>query len=145
MTYAGQKATFDAVAARYDAVRPSYPESLVQAVIDLTGLPEEGRILEIGCGTGQATLPFASRGYRLLCLEPGRNLADVAAHNLRAYPWVTIQSVTFEDWSPEEEAFDLVMSAQAFHWIPAEIGYPGAARALKPAGSIALFWNLSPE
>ena len=36
-------------------------------------------------------------------------------------------------------AFDLVMSATAFHWIAPEIGYPKAAAALKPTGSLAIF------
>jgi SAM-dependent methyltransferase len=42
------------------------------------------------------------------------------------------------------EAFDLVISATAFHWIPPEIGYPKAAQVLKPTGCIALFWNTHP-
>jgi len=36
------------------------------------------------------------------------------------------------------------MSAQAFHWIPKEIGYAKAARALKDGGHLALFWNRYP-
>ncbi len=145
MTYTGPKATFDGVAAVYDAVRPAYPDALIQAVVDLSGLPAEGRILEIGSGTGQATLPFAARGYALLGLEPGPNLAALAAQKLRAYPRVAIQTTTFENWPLEAGAFDLVMSATAFHWIPPEVGYPKAAQALRPTGCIALFWNLQPE
>lgn len=145
MTFKGKSAAFDSVAERYDAARPSYPEALIQAVIDLAALPEGGRILEIGSGTGQATRPFANRGYPLLCLEPGAHLAAIAAHNFRDYPHVRIQADTFEDWPLEAEAFDLVMSAQAFHWIPEEIGFAKAAQTLKRTGSIALFWNLSPD
>ena len=145
MIYEGRKATFDTVAANYDAVRPSYPEALFQAIIDLAKLSESARILEIGCGTGQATLPLARRGYSLLCLEPGQNLAALAARKLRPYPLATVLPVSFEEWGLEEKAFDLVMAAQSFHWIPAEIGYPKAAQSLKPTGSLALFWNLQPD
>ena len=145
MTYTGKSAAFDAVASKYDAVRPGYPEALIQAVIDLAALPRGGRILEIGSGTGQATRPFANRGYPLLCLEPGPHLAAIAAHTFRDNPHVRIQADTFEDWPLEAEAFDLVISAQAFHWIPAEIGFAKVAQALKRTGSIALFWNLSPD
>ena len=42
------------------------------------------------------------------------------------------------------EAFDLVYSAQAFHWVPPDTGVPKAARALKPGGQVALIWNLYP-
>ncbi len=145
MTYTGLKATFDAVAAGYDAVRPTYPQELIHSILDFSQLPQQGRILEVGCGTGQATLPFAARGYAMLCLEPGHNLAATLAHHVAPFPRIAIEEVTFEDWPVETEAFDLVMAAQSFHWIPAEIGCAKAAQALKPTGSLALFWNLSPD
>ncbi len=136
---------FDEVAQLYDAVRPGYPEALIEDVIELALLLPEATILEVGTGTGKATVPFASRGYTIHCLEPGRNLAAVASKNLHSYPNVVIETVKFEDWQLQEAAFDLVISAQAFHWIPAEIGYPLAAQALKEKGHIAVFWNFSPN
>ncbi|HEX6292127.1 MAG TPA: methyltransferase domain-containing protein [Herpetosiphonaceae bacterium] len=137
--------TFDEVAELYDRIRPSYPAELVEAIIDVTQLRVTARILEIGCGTGQATLPFARRGYEMLCLEPGRNLAAVAAENLRAYPNVTIENVTFEDWPLPSQAFDLVISATAFHWLADEIKYVKTAQALDDTGWIALCWNMTPD
>jgi hypothetical protein len=41
----------------------------------------------------------------------------------------------------EAQAFDLVLSATAFHWIAPEIGYPKAAQALKDSGYLAIFSN----
>jgi protein-L-isoaspartate O-methyltransferase len=136
---------FDEVAQLYDAVRPGYPEALIEDVIGLANLPRKATILEVGTGTGKATVPFASRGYTIHCLEPGRNLAAVASKNLRDYPKVVIENVKFEDWQLHKAVFDLVISAQAFHWIPASIGYPKAAQALKERGYVALFWNFSPN
>ncbi len=135
---------FDEVAQLYDEIRPSYPEALIEDVIELADLATSAAILEVGTGTGKATVPFASRGYTVHCLEPGRNLAAVASKNLRSYPKVVIENVKFEDWQLHKAVFDLVISAQAFHWIPASIGYPKAAQALKERGYIALFWNFSP-
>lgn len=133
--------TFDEVAGWYDEVRPGYPEPLVEDVLALSAIPPGGRILEIGCGTGQATLPFARRGYSLLCLELGSRMAALTAEKCRPYPGVEIQNVAFEDWPLPGRAFDLVISASAFHWIPPEIGYAKVAASLKPGGSIALFWH----
>jgi SAM-dependent methyltransferase len=56
------RATFDRVAPLYDEARPTYPEELFDDVVSLSGIPPGGRILEIGCGTGQATVLFARRG-----------------------------------------------------------------------------------
>jgi SAM-dependent methyltransferase len=140
----GQRTTFNSVAELYDEVRPGYPQALIEDTLTLSEIPPDGRILEIGCGTGKATLPFARRGYAMLCLELGDELAAVAARNCLLYPRVEIQNVSFEDWSLQRASFDLVISAQAFHWIPHEIGFPKSAAALKDSGSIALFWNHYP-
>ena len=137
--------SFNRVADLYDAHRPDYPEALVESVIALAGLRPGSRILEIGSGTGKATAPFARRGFSILCIEPGHNLAAVAARKFADYPAVAFEAVPFEDWPERQGEFDLVMAAQAFHWVPKEIGYAKAARALKLGGHLALFWNRDPD
>ena len=136
--------SFDQVAETYDTFRPTYPPELVEAVIALSGIPAAGKILEIGSGTGKASLLFAQHGYSMVCVEPGENLAAVAARNLAAFPGVQFELSRFEDWQETTGVFDLAFSAQAFHWVPKEIGYAKAARALKPHGHLALFWNMYP-
>ena len=135
------RTTFDGAALLYDEVRPGYPEELFDDVVSLSGIPPGGRVLEIGCGTGQATLPFARRGYRILCVELGDNLAAVARRNLASYPQAETLTADFEDVSLPEGAFDLAISATAFHWLDPTVAYPKVARALRPEGALALFWN----
>ncbi|HTP06801.1 MAG TPA: class I SAM-dependent methyltransferase [Anaerolineae bacterium] len=136
---------FDGVADRYAAYRPAYPQALIDTLISITGIQGDSKILEIGSGTGKATLPFAQRGFSMLCIEPGKNLVAVAAQALRDFPRVEFETVAFEQWHERPREFDLVMSAQAFHWIPKAIGYAKAARALKETGQLALFWNMHPD
>lgn len=136
-----RRVTFDEVATLYDAVRPGYPAELYDDVVSLSGIPAGGRILEIGPGTGQATAPFARRGYRIVCIELGENMAAVARHNLARFPQVEVVTGAFEDWPVEEGAFDLVISATAFHWIHPDVRYSKTAQALKPGGAIALIWS----
>lgn len=142
-----RRITFEEVADLYDEVRPDYPKELIEDVLALSGIPADGRILEIGCGPGNATLPFARRGYTILAIELGARLAALAAGRCRAHPGVEIRNTAFEDWELAEKAFDLAISADAFHWIPPEVGYPKVARALKDSGSAAFFWHvpLDPE
>jgi SAM-dependent methyltransferase len=138
------RAIFDGAARDYDEVRPGYPEKLIEDIILISDIPQGGKILEIGCGTGQATIPFAKRGYSMLCLDIGKELVALACENCRQYPNVQIRNVSFENWKPKVNSFDLVMSATAFHWIPPEIGYLKSAQVLKDSGYIAMFWNLHP-
>lgn len=135
------RATFDRAALLYDEARPGYPESVFGDVVALSGIPPGGRVLEIGCGTGQATVPFARRSYRILCVELGENLAAVARKNLAAYPWTEVRTGAFEDWPVEKEAFDLVVSAEAFYWLDRPVVYRKATQALRPGGALALLWN----
>src|SRR5919107_280790 len=95
------RSTFDGAALLYDEVRPGYPEDLFDDVVALSRIPSGGRILEIGCGTGQATVPLARRGYRILCVELGENLAAVARRNLAAYPQAEVRVGPFEGWQPQ--------------------------------------------
>jgi SAM-dependent methyltransferase len=136
------RTTFDEAASLYDEVRPGYPDDLFGDVVSLSGIRAGGRILEIGCGTGQATLPFARRGYRILCIELGKNMAALARRNLEGYEQAEVRTEAFEESSLQEGAFDLAISATAFHWLDPAIAYPKAAEALREGGSLALFWNV---
>jgi SAM-dependent methyltransferase len=136
-----RRGTFDREANQYERIRPGYPEELFEDVIKLSRIPANGDILEIGCGTGQATLPFARRGYSIHCIELGENLAAIAKKNLAQYPNARVSTGSFEEFSLQEDSYDLVISATAFHWVDPEIGYPKVAKILKPKGTIALFWN----
>ncbi|QBD82183.1 class I SAM-dependent methyltransferase [Ktedonosporobacter rubrisoli] len=135
------RTTFDYDALLYDEARPGYPEELFEDILTFTELAPSGYILEIGCGTGKATLPLARRGYPMLCVELGANLAAVAQRKLLAYPQVKFSIGPFEEWPVEKQTFDLVISATAFHWLDPTIAYQKVATALKPSGAIALFWH----
>jgi SAM-dependent methyltransferase len=133
--------TFNEDALLYDRVRPGYPTAMLDDIVALSGIPAGGRILEIGPGTGQVTLPWARRGYRVVAVELGTNMAAVARDRLAAFANVEIHVGAFEDWPVESGAFDLVFSATAFHWIDPLVRYHKAAQALKAGGAIALCWN----
>lgn len=135
--------TFDEAADLYDAVRPGYPDELFDDMAKLTGLYDGSKVIEVGCGTGQATVSFAERGYEVVCVDPGGNLVEIARRKLKGYPVEFIVS-KFEDLEPPG-GFDLVASGTAWHWVEPDVGYRKAAAALGQRGFIALFWNLHPE
>lgn len=139
------KLSFDAVADIYDEVRPNYPHQLIDDIIQFSEIPNGGSILEVGSGSGQATTAFAEKGFSIHCVEPGKNLVELAKKKFADNPNITFEVSFFEESEPKEGAYDLAISATAFHWIPDEIGYPLTAKALKPNGTIALFWNMHPE
>ena len=132
------KTTFNEDAENYDRARPTYPEAVFDDLEKMTGLGGGAAVLEVGCGTGQATLALAKRGYRISCVELGDNLAAVARRNLAGYPDVSVVNAAFEKWDAGEERFDMVFAAQAWHWLDPEFRYQKAAVALKPGGWLAI-------
>jgi ubiquinone/menaquinone biosynthesis C-methylase UbiE len=139
------RGTFNRAARDYDAIRPPYPEQLFDDIIALSGIQPGDRALEIGCGTGQATLPFAKRGYKILCLDIGPDLLAIAKDHLRAYPNVRFTNIAFEDWPLQAGEYFMVYAATAFHWIAREVGYAKSVQALKPGGALAIFSNAHPR
>ncbi len=107
--------TFEQVAELYDRARPGYPAALID---DLAArVPPGAWVLEIGPGTGQATLPLAERGLELVGVELGAGLAELARSKLAAFPNVEIVNAAFEEWEPERAEFDAIVSFTAFHWL----------------------------
>src|SRR4029077_1845905 len=129
---------FGQVAERYDRVRPSYPHALVDEVIALAG---GGRALEVGAGTGKATLMFARRGVAVHAVEPSAEMASIARRRCADFPGVTIAEGDFEDWHGDRHTFTLVFSAQAWHWVSPEVKYVRAREALSSRGLLAVFWT----
>jgi len=136
-----RRLTFGGVAELYDQARPSYPSELVDDVIALAGGAPGVRALEVGAGTGKATVMVAARGMVVRALEPSPQMAAIARRNCRAYPGVTIDETDLERWTVEEGAFALVFSAQAWHWVTPSAKYPRARQALVDGGLLAAFWN----
>jgi len=133
---------FDDAAELYEEVRPRYPEEIVEHIIAFAALPAHGRVFEVGCGTGQMTLPFAQRGYTVVALDQGERLAALAAQHCQPYPQVRVVPCAFEAWQDVPGSYDLFLSAQAFHWIAPAYGIARVAELLKAGGTIALVWRL---
>lgn len=132
------RATFDADPELYDQARPLYPPLLFDDLGGLAALGNQAAILEIGCGTGQATRPLAERGYKVFCVELGHNLAEVARKRLAPFPTVEVVTSPFETWDPAGRKFDLAFAATSWHWLDPTIRFEKVADALKPNGALAI-------
>lgn len=130
--------TFDQIAPLYDRARPNYPEQLFDDLFALGSLGPGTRVLEIGCGTGQASRALARRGCWLVCVELGERLAEIARLNLADFPLLDVATASFDTWEPPGADFDMVFAASAWHWLDPSTRYGRAARLLKAGGLLAL-------
>ena len=139
--YEGLAWTFDTVASAYEKMRPGYPEELYRAVFDYIPLDRHSRVVEVGSGGGQATEPMLKIGCELTAVECGAHFSARLREKFAAYPRFSVITGKFEDVALDAEAYDLVFSASAFHWVPEEIGYRKVHAILKSGGAFARFAN----
>lgn len=125
------------VAETYDRARPGYPAQLFDDLFALAGLETGVAVLEIGPGTGQASVELARRGARLTAIELGPHLAEIAGRNLAPFPDCPVLTGSFET-SQIEGPFDLVFAATAWHWLDPEVRYLKVASLLRPGGHLAI-------
>ena len=140
---AGLGRVFNEVPELYDRTRPGYPDALFADLAEVTGLGERSRVLEVGCGTGQATRPLAALGCQVTAVEPGDGMAALARRRLAAFGNVSVESSAFEDWDDRGRRFDVLLAASSWHWVDQAAGWPRARGVLRPGGWMALLGHVT--
>ncbi len=129
--------TFEVVrrqAEAYDRFRPTYPDAVIDEL--LGPVPAGLDVLDVGCGTGIASRQIAQRGAKVLGVELGPRMAEIARSH-----GVEVEIAAFEGWDAAGRTFDRVTSAQAWHWLDLPVATAKAASVLRPGGRLGLIWN----
>jgi protein-L-isoaspartate O-methyltransferase len=117
------RAGFDEAAEVYQRTGPVCPPRLFDDLVRLAGLVPGDRVAEIGCGTGQATVPLAERGLAVTAVELGAGLAAIARRRLAGFASAEVLTTSFEDWQPHGASFDAVVAFNFPHWIDPRLRY----------------------
>lgn len=133
--------TFDEDPNNYDKWRPTYVKEMFDDIIGYSELNDSKSALEIGIGTGQATLPFLKTGCSVTAVELGKNMAEFVEKKFSDYSNFKVINTSFESFAAKNNSYDIIYSATAFHWIPQDVGLPKVYSLLKPGGTIAVFRN----
>jgi len=135
--------SFDAWAGEYDRYRPGYPDELFETIRTRLRLPARPLVVDLGAGTGRASLAMASLGWRVTAVEPGKPMLDQlrasAANNGLI---VSTVQASAEETGVAPASADLATAAQSFHWFDKDAALTEMARIVRPGGGIALFWNV---
>lgn len=143
-TITARAKSFEAGAAAYDRLRPGYPDDLFADVIDYCGELLAMGVLDVGAGTGKATIPLAGRGLHVTAVEPAEEMAlrlRSRADGEGVGDRVQVRVASFEDLGPGDGPFGLILAAQSFHWTDPASRWKRLIDLLVPSGVAALFWN----
>ncbi|MBS4537137.1 class I SAM-dependent methyltransferase [Clostridium sp. D2Q-11] len=127
----------------YDRLASEYPIDVFKDILKYSNCDKNDKILEIGCGTGKATEKLLQLGVtNITGIEIEYNLGTYLWKKFNKYKKFNINISSFEDWEGVSLDYDIVLSVNAFHFIPPEIGYNKAYKYLKREGFIGLFWSM---
>jgi SAM-dependent methyltransferase len=140
--YERQRRSFEHTAEAYDRYRPTYPDAVFDDVRAFADLAPDDPILEVGVGTGRATIKFAAWGNPLIAIEPAPAMADAARTSLFGHPNVEVRTTRFEDAAMADGTFGLVACVQAWHWLDPDTRVQRLAEALYAHGTAAVIANV---
>jgi SAM-dependent methyltransferase len=135
---------FTGLAETYARFRPSYPAHGVDFIMARCGLGTDSLLVDVGCGTGIASRLFASRGVRVIGIEPNTDMRCAATSTVGADgadSIVAYRAGQAEATGLGAASADAVLSAQAFHWFEPVATLREFHRILKPEGWVILMWN----
>lgn len=106
----------------YARYRPGYPPTVLHELIAHLGLDGTGRLLDLGCGTGQLTFPLAAHVSEAVGVDPEPDMLT------EAHRQASDQGVTNVHWVRGSSAdlpgdlghFQLVTMGRCFHWMDRE-------------------------
>ncbi|WP_163509029.1 class I SAM-dependent methyltransferase [Fodinicola acaciae] len=136
-TNVARRLDFDRDAAGYTVGRQDADPATIRSVLSCS--PSVHDVLEIGAGTGQATLALAAEGRRVVALEPGKNMAAELRRRSGTRK-ISVVTSDFESYAPDR-TFDLVCSFDAYHWVRQPAGTRKVAGLLRAGGHLALAWS----
>ncbi len=129
---------FSGKAEIYDKCRPTYPTALIDDIYSKTHSNDNSRVADIGAGTGIFTKALLGKFRNVTAVEPNGDMYSVLRANL---PDITAVQNSAENTGLPKGSFDLITTAQAFHWFDKDKFRNECKRMLKPNGKLAVIWN----
>lgn len=124
----------------YTRYRLPYPEPLLAEIRGRAKLSGQGNLLDLGCGTGEITLPLSSFFQQVVALDLDSEMLAAAKQKADL---LDIQNITWRNERAEEfcsanHDFELITIGAAFHWMDRELIANKAREWLLPGQPIVV-------
>lgn len=133
---------YTGLAENYSKFRPGYADSVLRALLALTGRAAEALdLVDVGAGTGIFTRMLAAHNPHSICaVEPN---ADMRNRGIEDSAPTKIQwfEGSGENTGLQDDCADMVSMASSFHWVDFEAGTKEFHRLLREGGRFVALWN----
>ncbi len=136
-----EKTKYDNIGVGYNKTRQADPY-LLERIYSLLSPDLNGQYLDVGCGTGNYTIPLSKTGLKFTGLDPSVVMLTEANSKSQEIEWISgsIESLPFAD-----KIFDgAIATLTIHHWNNFEKGFKELFRVLKTGSRVVIFTS-SPE
>ena len=136
---------FQSAVPYYERYRLGYPERLIARVVALLGLRPGGAVLDLGCGPGSLSVPFARAGMAVTAADPEPQMLAAAEAAAKA------GGVALRFWQGGSYdlkiamgPYRLVTIGRAFHWMDRLATLAMLDHIIGAGGAVAFFHDAHP-
>lgn len=123
------------------ARRPGYAREALVSCPVIEGLEEGARVCDVGAGTGHLTSSWLQLRFRVVAVEPNRDMRRAGRARLSGSGDVGWLSGYAESLPVASGAFDLVSFGSSLNVTLADRALSEAARVVRPGGGLVCAWN----
>ena len=133
----------------YRRYRRGYPPAVVDALVSAFGLTGDDIVVDVGCGTGQLTLPMAGRVRAVVGVDPEPDMVALARttaaeHGVTNATWVVGADSDLPALGELINGVGAFTIGQALHWMDHERLFRAVAPMIRPGGGVAVVSNGTP-
>jgi ubiquinone/menaquinone biosynthesis C-methylase UbiE len=139
------------VADFYHQYRRGYPPAVIDTLVGAFGLTGGDVVIDLGCGTGQLTVPIARRVRAVAGVDPepdmlARAQQAAAEQGIRNASWLLGADTDLPALAAllGDRSAGAVTIGQALHWMAYRELIPALVPLLRPGGGIAVITNGTP-
>lgn len=137
---------FKGTAWYYARYRWPYPAQIFPDVVEYYKLDGKGKLLDLGCGTGELTLPFAKYFEETIGVDPSADMLAEAKtkaeqEGISDVRWIESKA---EDIDPSLAPVRLTTAGVSFHWMNQPAVFEKVYNISEPDGGMVIIGDTSP-
>ncbi|MGD1003501.1 MAG: class I SAM-dependent methyltransferase [Minisyncoccia bacterium] len=138
------KDLFKGTAWYYARYRPGYPKIFFHYIAKEFNLDGNGRLLDLGCGTGQLAIPLSKYFQEIIAVDPEQEMLDEGKKAARK---AKVKNVIWKKGSSQNlnakmGKFHLVVMGHSFHWMDQKKTLATLYKMIEPGGGIVIASDL---